>query len=207
MLPNRLKFKLLSLVAIESMLFAFASAPVARYFMDLLGTQYPTSCNSILGAQGTCYVILAAIANATVGCDYIRNRIDFIALYKKHFGTIILLDSIAYTIISVLSEDCVILRFIGLAALTTLSTAIWNIVNFSQLSSALHGDDLTTWQSKNNMVSQISALIGNLATIAIGDMTTIHTFIAVQVVAVWIIAGIDYSAFVDFERLNKEVRQ
>lgn len=203
MLPSMLKSKILLSVSLESGLFAFSAAPVARYFMDLLGSQYPQTCNSILGFQGVCYVVLAAIANATVGCDLIKKRFDFLAWYKRNFGTIILIDSIIFTSISLLSEDCVILRFVGMAVLTTITGCLWKTVSFSQISNLLSGDELTIWQTKAGMYEQFSAFLGNLTTIIIGDITSIHSFIFIQCFAVWVTALVDYSAFQEAEKILK----
>ena len=192
--------KLYSSCAIESSIWAFSCGPVCRYFMELLGKQYPETCNTILGIQSSCQVALAALVQATVSVPYITSRVNCLDWFKRHFAAVLLIDSVIFTIISLLSEEAVIIRFLGFAIFSTVTSQIWNLVSGNQINRLFTGEELTRFNARLSCIRQAAAFAGGLSLIAVGNNLSVGAFIDIQVIMIWLIALLDYSTFSDIEK-------
>lgn len=200
-IPKQTLCKVYSSCVVESAMWAFTSAPVCRYFMTLLGDQYPQTCNTILGCQTSCQVALAAIVQASVSWPFITSKIDCLKWFKNNFGILILLDSIIFTVISLLSEECVLIRFLGFAIFSTVTSQIWGLVSNNQFNLLLSGESLTRFNARLSCIRQTAAFAGGLLLIVAGDLVGVHTYIAIQCIGIWSIAVLDYSTFTDIEEI------
>ena len=154
-------------------IFSFAMAmtmPVIQvYFIRLVDSD-------ILAISNMLAVGIAAITNTSI------TKERFLDWYDKHFTFIVITDVLLFSIVSCAGMEMAAMRYIGMAVINAISTALWVCVMQNAINNTIEGKDLTIWQSLANSYEMYASLVGGLAILLIGDMD-IEVAIAIQCLA------------------------
>ena len=95
-----------------------------------------------------------------------------------------LLDAVIYAIIVLCSIDDPTIRFIGIAISNGTLATIWGVMLLDSINNAIHGDDLTSFNSLNKSCCLFGSLLGGGICFLIGNGLDINTAIILQAVMV-----------------------
>lgn len=165
-----------------SFVFAFTAPTVYLYFAQHVSPQ-------IYATSELIETVLAAIMVSAMGKESIRNKM------RRIFVFVLILDSIGYVIISMLSLDSVTIRYIGLAILSAITVNIWATLMIDVVNGALSGSKLTDYQMLLNSGRLWGTVIGSGLAVLLTGVISLENAIWLQCGANAITAICDYKGF------------
>ena len=145
---------------------ALVTPVIQVYFMKLVSTQILTVSNML--ALG-----LGAVTNSSI------RREKIMAIYRSHFNIIVVVNMILFAVISGLSTEMIVVRFLGFSILNAVTSTLWGVVIQDRINNVLHGSELTDWNALLSAYSLYAALIGSALLFIIVSMP-IEVAIALQ---------------------------
>ena len=127
---------------------ALVTPVIQVYFMKLVSTQILTVSNML--ALG-----LGAVTNSSIRREKIMN------IYLRHFNIIVVVDMILFAVISGLSTEMIVVRFLGFSILNAVTSTLWGAVIQDRINNVLHGSELTDWSALLSAYRLYAALIGS----------------------------------------------
>ena len=127
---------------------ALVTPVIQVYFMKLVSTQILTVSNML--ALG-----LGAVTNSSI------RREKIMAIYRSHFNIIVVVDMILFAVISGLSTEMIVVRFLGFSILNAVTSTLWGAVIQDRINNVLHGSELTDWSALLSAYRLYAALIGS----------------------------------------------
>ena len=133
---------------VSSFIIALVTPVIQVYFMKLVSTQILTVSNML--ALG-----LGAVTNSSI------RREKIMAIYRSHFNIIVVVDMILFAVISGLSTEMIVVRFLGFSILNAVTSTLWGAVIQDRINNVLHGSELTDWSALLSAYRLYAALIGS----------------------------------------------
>ena len=133
---------------VSSFIIALVTPVIQVYFMKLVSTQILTVSNML--ALG-----LGAVTNSSI------RREKIMAIYRSHFNIIVVVDMILFAVISGLSTEMIVVRFLGFSILNAVTSTLWGVVIQDRINNVLHGSELTDWSALLSAYRLYAALIGS----------------------------------------------
>ena len=181
-MDNKTKYLLIIGPAMFGFIFPLTTPTVQLYFIKLVDPQ-------IFALSSVLTTALAAIINTFMIKDDIRKKI------KMFFKWILLIDCIAFFIVSFLGLNSVTIRFIGISVLSATSVNLWMLILMDSINSKLSGDNLTGFNTLSKSVNLWSNLIGSILAVVTINMISIDICVALQCVTNCFCAVTDYVAY------------
>ncbi len=163
------------------LVYATTSPIIQVHFVTLVGP-------SILAMANILSTGLAAVVNATIPIKSIKDW------YRKHFLTIIVIDTICFSLISFESISVPEVRFLGFAILNAVSSTLWYTIIKDSINHAIEGDELTAWDSISRTTNLGAALVGSVIAI-FWVAIPVEACIAAQCIASAIMGASDWQAY------------
>ena len=151
---------------VSTFIIALVTPVIQVYFMKLVSTQVLTVSNTL--ALG-----LGAVTNSSIRREKIMN------IYRRHFNIIVVVDMILFAVISGLSTEMIVVRFLGFSILNAVTSTLWGAVIQDRINNVLHGSELTDWSALFSAYKLYAALIGSALLFIIVSMP-IEVAIALQ---------------------------
>ena len=145
---------------------ALVTPVIQVYFMKLVSTQILTVSNML--ALG-----LGAVTNSSI------RREKIMTIYRSHFNIIVVVYIILFAVISGLSTEMIVVRFLGFSILNAVTSTLWGAVIQDRINNVLHGSELTDWSALLSAYRLYAALIGSALLFIIVSMP-IEVAIALQ---------------------------
>ena len=145
---------------------ALVTPVIQVYFMKLVSTQVLTVSNML--ALG-----LGAVTNSSIRREKIMN------IYRRHFNIIVVVDMVLFAVISGLSTEMIVVRFLGFSVLNAVTSTLWGAVIQDRINNVLHGSELTDWSALLSAYKLYAALVGSALLFIIVSMP-IEVAIALQ---------------------------
>lgn len=151
-------------------IYAFTSPIIQIYFMKLVDARLLALANMIS-------MLLAAIINSTIPID------RFKTFYRKYFIVLNIIDVTCFIVISLLSVDHVVIRFIGFAIINSITTNICISIMRDTINHIISGDSLTNWTAIVESSKLWAAFAGGIVAMIFVDLD-VNLCIALQ--CIWI---------------------
>ncbi len=168
-MSDKQKFWLLIGPAIFSFIMAMTTPIIQVYFIRLVDS-------NILAISNMLAVGIAGITNTSI------TKEGFLEYYDRHFVVIVLLDIIAFGLVSYIGMEWASLRYIGMAVINAISTALWVCIMQNAINSVVMGKNLTIWQSLSRSCEMYASLAGGAVILLLVDLD-VELAIALQCLA------------------------
>lgn len=132
---------------IMSFMMALTGPTLQIYFMSQVSTQLLAFVNMLA-------VGIAVVSNGSA------NSKKMLRLYHQYFPLVVIVDVLAFIAVSTIGEYHIEVRFIGMAVITAVSTAIWSIVMNNVLNNIWAGDERTRLSANLKTAALIGSFIG-----------------------------------------------
>lgn len=169
LLNSRAKFFLIFGSSTISFSYSLTSPILQIYFISLISAP-------VLAVSNIITVGLAALVNSSVPYERIKQ------MYRDNFIYIVFIDVLCFCIVSFLSVEHVVIRFIGFSILNAVSTNIWSIVIRDAVNQVISGDDLTNWSAYYRSYELWASFIGGILAIFLTNIS-VEICIALQCAA------------------------
>ena len=177
---TKIKAIIIIVATFQNIVFGFTSPTIQIYFMSLVSASTLSMANLLdAGFAGT------------------------IKLFKKYAPIVGLLDAVIYAIIVLCSIDDPTIRFIGIAISNGTLATIWGVMLLDSINNAIHGDDLTSFNSLNKSCCLFGSLLGGGIGFIIGNGLDINTAIILQAVMVAINSLSELYAFYKLDKIEE----
>ena len=187
---TKIKAIIIIVAALQNIVFGFTSPTIQIYFMSLVSASTLSMAN-----------ILDAGFAGTINSFLSKN--SFRKLFKKYAPIVGLLDAVIYAIIVLYSIDDPTIRFIGIAISNGTLATIWGVMLLDSINNAIHGDDLTSFNSLNKSCCLFGSLLGGGIGFIIGNGLDINTAIILQAVMVAINSLSELYAFYKLDKIEE----
>ena len=154
-MTQTVQWLLLSGSTTMSFIYAATTPTVQVYFIQFVSAQ-------VLAVANIVGIGLAAFVNSTIS-----SAREF---YHRWFLPIIVIDVMCFWIISLSGLEWPVVRFLGFAILTAVSTTLWMMVIKDAINGVLSGVSLTNWQAKSNAFELYGAFAGGLVAVFVPNM-------------------------------------
>ena len=187
---TKVKAVIIIVSALQNIIFGFTSPTIQIYFMSLVNASTLSMAN-----------LLDAGLAGTINSFLSKN--SFRKLFKKYAPIVGLLDAVIYAVIVLFSIDDPTIRFIGIAISNGTLATIWGVMLLDSINNAIHGDDLTSFNSLNKSCSLFGSLIGAGIGFIIGSGLDINTAIILQAIMVAINSLSELYAFYKLDKIEE----
>ena len=90
-----------------------------------------------------------------------ESREKIMNIYRRHFNIIVVVDMVLFAVISGLSTEMIVVRFLGFSVLNAVTSTLWGAVIQDRINNVLHGSELTDWSALLSAYKLYAALIGS----------------------------------------------
>lgn len=187
---TKIKAIIIIVATLQNVVFGFTSPTIQIYFMSLVSASTLSMAN-----------LLDAGFAGTINSFLSKN--SFRKLFKKYAPIVGLLDAVIYAIIVLCSIDDPTIRFIGIAISNGTLAAIWGVMLLDSINNAIHGDDLTSFNSLNKSCYLFGSLLGGGIGFIIGNGLDINTAIILQAIMVAINSLAELYAFYKLDKIEE----
>lgn len=178
---NLTKNMLLVGPVILAFIMALVTPVIQVYFMKLVSTQVLTVSNML--ALG-----LGAVTNSSI------RREKIMEIYRSHFNVIVVVNMILFTIVSGLSTDFIVVRFLGFSFMNAVTSTLWGVIIQDRINNVLHGSEITDWNALLSSYKLYAALVGSALLFIIVTMP-VEVAIGIQCLGITIQGLLDMKAY------------
>ena len=166
---------------VVAFIMALVTPVIQVYFMKLVSTQVLTVSNML--ALG-----LGAVTNSSI------RREKIMEIYRSHFNVIVVVNMILFTIVSGLSTDFIVVRFLGFSFMNAVTSTLWGVIIQDRINNVLHGSEITDWNALLSSYKLYAALIGSSILFIIVTMP-VEVAIGIQCLGITIKGLLDIKAY------------
>lgn len=166
---------------ILAFIMALVTPVIQVYFMKLVSTQVLTVSNML--ALG-----LGAVTNSSI------RREKIMEIYRSHFNVIVVVNVILFTIVSGLSTDFIVVRFLGFSFMNAVTSTLWGVIIQDRINNVLHGSEITDWNALLSSYKLYAALVGSGILFIIVTMP-VEVAIGIQCMGITIQGLLDIKAY------------
>lgn len=178
---NLTKNMLLAGPVVVAFIMALVTPVIQVYFMKLVSTQVLTVSNML--ALG-----LGAVTNSSI------RREKIMEIYRSHFNVIVIVNMILFTIVSGLSTDFIVVRFLGFSFMNAVTSTLWGVIIQDRINNVLHGSEITDWNALLSSYKLYAALVGSALLFIIVTMP-VEVAIGIQCLGITIQGLLDMKAY------------
>lgn len=124
------------------------------------------------------------VGSAIIADKKLMNILD------KHFPTIVVIDLVIYTIISISGIYSPLIRLFGIGFINTTTTLVWRNVFRKSLNNFISGDELTHFQLAQDKYIAVASFGGAVIALVIANITNIYIIASIIMLAMSIFGGI-----------------
>ena len=166
---------------VVAFIMALVTPVIQVYFMKLVSTQVLTVSNML--ALG-----LGAVTNSSI------RREKIMEIYRSHFNVIVVVNMILFTIVSGLSTDFIVVRFLGFSFMNAVTSTLWGVIIQDRINNVLHGSEITDWNALLSSYKLYAALVGSSILFIIVTMP-VEVAIGIQCLGITIQGLLDIKAY------------
>ena len=166
---------------VVAFIMALVTPVIQVYFMKLVSTQVLTVSNML--ALG-----LGAVTNSSI------RREKIMEIYRSHFNVIVVVNMILFTIVSGLSTDFIVIRFLGFSFMNAVTSTLWGVIIQDRINNVLHGSEITDWNALLSSYKLYAALVGSSILFIIVTMP-VEVAIGIQCLGITIQGLLDIKAY------------